>query len=468
MISVPVQIDRASPVSLRAQVTEAYASAIRNGQLPAGTLLPSVRALSGRLCISPVTVAAAYRELCDTGLAKALPRSGVRVAECLAPSPAIRQVFQLNRIEPDLRLHPVAACSRLMSDLAAADPVLGGYADYRGDLALREAVALLDAEIGILSDPVDGVLITSGAQQALSLIGRSLAPGATVAVEDPCYPGARLAFSGAGATLFPLAMDEDGPAASGVALLAQPGRIAALYGCPSYANPTGRCWSETARRRVLQAAQLGGTLLIEDDYLGDLDAPVDALPRLAQLAPEYPGVRVVRIHTFSKTLLPALRLASVAGDPALIERLLGLKVADDLGCSALLQRALAVFIQQGHYRRHLELVRPHYAEVRRVLRTAFSGLAPVVQLSGPEGGFCLLGKLAAGIDTPRFLAECSRLGVLLTPGADYWLDGTGMRGRDSFRIGFGSLNVDEVPGICRVLERAAATASTPVATRSLL
>ena len=140
MISVIVQIDRSAALPVRAQIAEAYAQAILDGRLPPGAVLPSVRGLSGRLGVSPVTVASAYRELCERGLATALPRSGYRVAG-VARRPEVRRMFQLNRIEPDLRIHPVADCARLIAELATDDPGIGGYAEYRGEAALREAIA---------------------------------------------------------------------------------------------------------------------------------------------------------------------------------------------------------------------------------------------------------------------------------------------------------------------------------------
>lgn len=453
MSSVIVQIDRSVATPVRTQIANAYAQAIREGGLGAGETLPSVRGLSGRLGVTPVTVAAAYRELCELRLVVAMPRSGFRVAGAASP-PLERKVFQLNRIEPDLRIHPVAACARLIADLAAADPGIGGYADYRGEMALREAIAGLDRELGIVTDSVRGVLMTSGAQQALSLLGRMLPSGACVAVESPCYPGVRLAFSERGRKLVPVCVDAEGPVERDVQAIAESGRIAAFYCCPNYANPTGRSWSEAARRRVVEAASRGGCLLIEDDYLGDLDPAREALPRLARLASEYPGARVVRIHTFSKTLLPALRLASVTADPETIDRLLALKVADDLGCSSFLQRALARFISAGDYQRHLERVRPHYREVREVLRQAMGEAGPYITFSPDPSGFCMLGRLDRTVDTGRFLAECARSGVMLTPGADYW--GDAVQGSDCFRMGFGALSPDEVPVVLRRLGEAAA------------
>lgn len=453
MISVSIQIDHTGAIPVRAQISGAYAQAIRDGLLRPGAALPSVRGLSARLGVSPATVVAAYRELCTLGLVTASPRSAFRVAGS-NPAPAqMRKEFQLNRIEPDLRIHPVAEFARLLAETAAADCSIGGYEEYRGHLPLREAIADLDREIGIPAEPGAGMLVTSGAQQALTLLGRTFEPGTAVAVEEPCYPGARMAFANAGARLIPVRMTDDGPAPESLRAIAKPGAVAAFYCCPTYCNPTGRTWSETARLRVLEAASDGGFLLVEDDYLGDLDYLDEAPPRLAALAPRFPKARVVRIRTFSKTLLPALRIAGIGGDPALIARLLALKVADDLGCSAFLQRALARFIRQGHYHHHLERVRPRYRQTREALRAALGGIARPVTFDDPPAGVCLLGRLGEGIDPGRFVAECAKNGVLVSPGSDYWLRAED--GARRFRIGFGSLAPGEAPVVAAAIERAA-------------
>lgn len=466
MISVPIQIDHAGAVPVKAQISGAYAQAIRDGRLRPGSALPSVRGLSARLGVSPATVVAAYRELCATGLVLASPRSAFRVA---GGSPSVaeeRKEFQLNRIEPDLRIHPVAEFARLLAETAAADCSIGGYEEYRGYLPLREAIADLDREIGIASEPGAGLLITSGAQQALTLLGRTFEPGVSIAVEDPCYPGARMAFGNAGARLVPVRMTDDGPDPQSLQEIAEPGAVAAFYCCPTYCNPTGRTWSEASRRRVMEAAGSGGFLLVEDDFLGDLDYLGDAPPRLAALAPHFPKARLVRIRTFSKTLLPALRIAGISGDPTLIARLLALKVADDLGCSAFLQRALARFIRQGHYHHHIERVRPRYRQTREALRAALGGIAEGITFDDPPAGVCLLGRIGDGIDPGRFIAECAKNGVLVSPGGDYW-----MRAEDGarrFRVGFGSLAPEEAPVVASAIERAAEAARGFAGDRSLL
>jgi len=455
MGSVIVQIDHDAAVPVHTQISDSYASAIRSGQFRNGSSLPSIRALAARLGVSPATVVAAYRDLCDQGFATAAPRSGFRVAGVIAKKESGIRLFPLHRIEPDLRMHPQAEFASLIAVMAASDPGIGGYEEYRGSSALRGVLAELDREIGIVSDPANGMLITSGSQQAISLVARSLAAGSSVAVEDPCYPGARMAFTAAGARVVPVPMTDDGPDPAALKTIAVPGAVSVFYCCPTYGNPSGRSWSIAARQRVLESSAAGGFMILEDDFLGDLDYLDERLPRLASLAPRYPGARVTRIRTFSKCLLPALRLAEVSGESAIIEKLLALKITDDLGCSAFLQRTLARFIAQGDYRRHLERVRPRYRAQREALRAAIGSLGEGLSFEDPPAGLCLLGRLSSDVDAARFVSECERAGVLVSPGRDFWHNGSD--GADRIRIGFGSLSPEEIPQAVAAMGRALAS-----------
>ncbi|HNY21681.1 MAG TPA: PLP-dependent aminotransferase family protein [Treponemataceae bacterium] len=452
MGSVVVQVNHRSDVPIRSQIADAYAAAIRDGKLKGGGKMPSIRALASRLGISPATVVAAYRELVSRGLVTAAPRSSFCVAG-KAPSEGVpRAILPLNKIEPNLRLHPVAAMGSLIGQVAEEDPLAGGYEDYRGNARLLEAIADLDRELGIESEPKGGMLVTSGCQQAISLTARAFPRGARIAVEDPCYPGARLAFAGAGAEIVPVAMGDDGPSGAALREISKAGKVALFYCCPTYGNPSGRSWSVDARSRVLAAAKAGGFMIFEDDFLGDLDYEDEGLPRLAAMAREYPGVRVIRARTFSKTLLPTLRIAGVSGDPDFIARLLSLKILDDVGCSAFLQRALARFIGDGLYEEHLARVKPHYRELRGALRSALSGSPGGFSFGDPKAGLCLLAHIPEGIDSTRLVPECAAAGVPLCAGSDYFSrpsDGAGL-----IRIGFGALDVNEVPRAVAALERA--------------
>jgi GntR family transcriptional regulator/MocR family aminotransferase len=467
MGSVSIQVNHKSSTPIRTQIANAYAESIKEGRLKPGTRLPSIRALATRLKVSPATIVAAYRELSDGGFAIASPRSAFCVAGNQNAAPGIRARLPLGRIEPDLRIHPVEEFMKTLGTLAAEDLSIGGYEDYRGFAALRELLADMDRRDGILSEPGNGMIITSGAQQAIALAARSFGAGSRIAVEDPCYPGARVAFRNAGCELVPVRTTNDGPDPEALKRIASSGSVAAFYCCPTYGNPQGWTWSAEARLRVLEAAKAGGFAILEDDYLGDLDYLGEKPKRLAAHAADFPGVRVIRIRTFSKCLLPALRLAEVAGNSEFIAKMLAQKVSDDIGSSAIMQRGLARFIAEGRYDAHLVRVRPRYRAAREALRSAFSDRSIIgrdLRFDDPPAGLCLLGYLSEGIELKRFAAECEKDGVSIGLGNEYWLDGWAGRGEgraaggDSFRIGFGSLSPEEVLRAAAVFRKAAARA----------
>jgi DNA-binding transcriptional MocR family regulator len=461
MSSVLLQIDHDTAEPVKSQIARAYSQAIRDGRLVPGSRLPSIRALAGRLKVSPATIVAAYRELSERGLAHASPRSAFCVAGTSVPRSGSVGKMNMNRIEPDLRIAPVEEFMKVLSNLSVADFSLGGYEDYRGCPDLRDRLAELDRADGIGSEPADGIIVTSGAQQALTLAARAFGIGARIAFENPCYGGARIAFSNAGAEIIPVACGQGGPLPEALALLSRPGTVDALYCCPTYGNPTGYSWNHETRLRVLEAAKLGGFMIIEDDFLGDLDYLGEKPFRLASLAREFEGVRVMRIRTFSKSLLPALRLAGVSAPPEFVARLLSLKISDDIGSSAILQRGLAAFIGDGRYSAHLDRVRPRYRQTREALRASLLDLVRDPKGGGfrfgdPPAGLCLTGTLPPDVDRSRFIAECARENILISSGADYWAGNSG--GQDALRLGFGPLSPAEAALVGPAFLRAAARA----------
>jgi len=457
MISDIVQIDRNGPDSVHAQIAEGFARAIAQGKLESGRRLPSLRALSRQLGISAATAAAAYRTLVARRLIAAHPRSGFLVTAATAQAPkhggGIDRPLSLHRIEPNLRIHPAADFARVLAETAENDAEAGGYEDYRGSRRLRYMLAELDRQEGISSEPESELLVTAGAQQAITIIARTAGAGARVALENPTYPGARLAFTSAGAQLVPVHASETGPEETALENACRRGPIDLFYCCPTYGNPSGRSWDRDTRLRVLRASAAYGFTIIEDDYLGDLDYLDERLPRLAALAKTIPGARVIRIRTFSKCLLPALRVAGVSADGRTITRLLATKSQDDICGSALIQRGLARYLELGDYGAHLRRVRPHYAALRSALRDALSAPHHGLSYDDPPAGLCLLGSLDAGMDLGRFIAECRSEGVLVSPGPDYWQNGAD--GTHKFRIGFGSLELRDISRAVDAMGRAA-------------
>ncbi|MBN1662388.1 MAG: PLP-dependent aminotransferase family protein [Deltaproteobacteria bacterium] len=445
MVSVSIQLNKNAGNPLHEQISDALEKAIKAGALR-GTRLPSVRGLARRLKVSPSTVTAAYRTLVDKHLAKAAPRSSFVVAADTKTREA-PGILSMEKIQPNLKYHPVAEFGQLIAEVAGRDESAGGYEDYRGWRRLRELLAAMNAEAGIAADPDMDIFITAGCQQAIALVAQIMGPGAKVAVEDPTYPGAQLAFQQAGATLVAIPNGDDGPDLK--ALEAAAGSIDLFYCCPTYGNPTGRSWSIKTREWVAALAAWKGFTIFEDDYLGDLDYLDEKLPRLKALAPE---AKIIHVRTFSKCLLPALRIAGVTADPQTIDLLLKKRLAADITGSPFLQRALALFIERGGYKDHLARVRPFYQSVRQALRQELDKEGSAIRYGDPQGGLSLLAELPKGLDAGRFAAECENLGVLIAPARDYFLN---PRQKDAFfRMCFGGIEPADAPFVVSALNRA--------------
>jgi GntR family transcriptional regulator/MocR family aminotransferase len=143
-----------------------------------------------------------------------------------------------------------------------------------------------------------------------------------------------------------------------------------------------------------------------------------------------------------------------------------MKSTDDICGSALIQRALARYLRQGEYAAHLERVRPHYAAIREAVREALSTVGNGLSFEDPPAGFCLLGRLEAGIDPGRFIAECRTEGIILSPGPDYWLEGTD--GARAFRIGFGNLELQDIRRAVKAMEKAVRNSKNDFFERALI
>jgi GntR family transcriptional regulator/MocR family aminotransferase len=449
-----IQLKRDSDLPLHRQIADAMEKAIAGGAFRAQRNLPSVRSLATRLSVSPATVSNAYRALVERRVVEARARSGYRILAAAGNAErknGDRAPFPLHRIEPSLTRHPVAEFGRIVAAIAAESPETGGYEDYRGYAPLRSALAELFQGDGIYADPEGGLLVSNGAQHAFALIARAAGASARVAIEDPVYPGARLAFANAGAEIVPIPMTLDGPDIDALEAKAKQASIDLFYCCPSYGNPSGRSWSVGARERVLRAAARYGFAILEDDFLGDLDYLQERLPRLASDFPQS-GARVIYVRTFSKCLLPALRIAGIASDRDTIERLLAVKTADDICGSAFLQRALDRYLEGNRYQTHLERVRPHYRAVREAIREQCKKSPSKIQYEDPPAGLCLSATLPGGMDSGRFSEACRIEGVLVSPGSAYWMNPE--RGANSFRVGFGNIEPEDIGRAFGAIERA--------------
>ena len=305
------------------------------------------------------------------------------------------------------------ACIRVLTDTPREALQ---YAASEGYGPLRDWVA---AQLGSQGMKVDAaqVLITTGSQQGLDLVGKVLIDaGSRVAVEAPTYLGALQAFTPYEPAFVAVDCDEQGPV---------PGALAAaagarfLYLLPNFQNPSGRSMGAARRAEVVQAAARAGLPLVEDNPYGELWFDAAPPPPLAAAA----GEGAIYLGSFSKVLAPGLRLGYVVAPPALMPKLLQAKQAADLHTPGFNQRVAHEVIRNGFLDTHLPRVRARYKAQRDAMREALDKHLPAgCRFVVPAGGMFFWVELPDDLDATALLPRAVEAGMAYVPGAPFYCD----------------------------------------------
>jgi 2-aminoadipate transaminase len=308
------------------------------------------------------------------------------------------------------------------------------YSTTEGYLPLRELLVRHMGRYGITVTP-DNVLVTSGSQQALDLIGKLLLnPGDRVLTEEPTFLGAIQAFAAYQAEFVTVPIDDDGLR---VDLLEEALRSGPkfLYVLPNFQNPGGVTLSLERRRRLVELASRYGTPIVEDDPYGQLRYEGHHLPPLVKVDAEYHGCAngerafrggVLYLGTLSKTLAPGLRLGWAVAPVEVIQRLVQLKQGTDLHTSTLTQMVAYEVARGGFLDRHVRVIRKVYGDRRdTMLRALKAHFPPGVRWTHPKGGLFLWVTLPPGLDSAELLDEALRERVAFVPGGPFYPRGGG-------------------------------------------
>jgi 2-aminoadipate transaminase len=295
------------------------------------------------------------------------------------------------------------------------------YAASEGFAPLREWVA---AELGSqgLQCSAGQVLITTGSQQGLDLVGKVLIdPGSTVAVESPTYLGALQAFAPYEADFVAVEGDAHGPLPQ--ALLAARG-ARFVYLLPNYQNPTGRCLPAERRLALVAQAREMGLPIVEDNPYGDLWFDEPPPPPLSASAGVGDGGGAIYLGSFSKVLAPGLRLGYVVAPPLLYPKLLQAKQAADLHTPGFNQRVVFEVIKNGFLRDHVPTIRARYKAQRDAMQAALLAHMPVgCTWQTPAGGMFFWLDLPAHIDATALLPKAVEAGMAYVPGDTFYPHG---------------------------------------------
>jgi GntR family transcriptional regulator/MocR family aminotransferase len=429
MTSLSIGLDRAKKIPLATQIYAAIRAAIESGQIPAEAKLPSWRDLAAQLGVSRGTVRQAYERLIDEQLATSFGAAGTRVADRPAassaggrsaetpPMPDLFHAFGAAPLAfqmgvPAQDAFPYKLWSRMLTRAArrtAAAPV--GYPDPRGDPDLRrEVAAYLGIARGIRCSPSQ-VLITAGFAGALGLVLRTLGlEGKRAWFEDPGFPLTRTALALGGMAVTAVPVDAEGLDVAAGVKHAPDAMLAVVT--PGQQAPLGMTMTLARRRALLDWAQAGGAWIVEDDYLSELQLEGRAAPALASLDH---GGRVLHVGTFSKTISPALRLGFLVVPAELARRFGDVAACLAPAPGAPIQRAVADFLQEGHYLRHLRRMKRLYAARRAALLRCLHDEARDAVTVQATAGMAVVVRLRGGVSDVDVAARALKAGMAPVP-----------------------------------------------------
>lgn len=440
-----LQLNRHGQRPLYLQVVEQIQERIRSGALPVGSRLPPIRQLADVLGLTRLTVHNAYAELQADGWIESFVGRGSYVAERPGAKAQMRPSSVLKPVRRDGSMHdmiqlahepsiisfaqaaaapetfPVREFGRVMQHVLAEDGAnLFNYGITQGETLLRDQLArfLLDRSVQVAPEQI---IVVAGAQQGLDVTLRAIVqPGDTVLVEQPTYLGMIERMQMQGLKLVAVPIDEQGirPDALETAITLHKPRL--LYTIPTFHNPTGVCMSAQRQEVVLDIVQRHELAVLEDDIYGLLS--YDGTAPLPLKARDTSGL-VIYLTSFSKVLMPGLRLGLLAAASPLLEQLIGIKRLTDLHSPQIIQHTVAEYLARGNFAAHLRATRALYRERRDAMAAALARSFPAdATWTIPGGGLCVWVALPPGIRSHELYEEAIERGVAFAPGQFFFPD----------------------------------------------
>ncbi|MDG4720103.1 MULTISPECIES: PLP-dependent aminotransferase family protein [Thalassospira] len=477
MLDIRLEDPTISGQTLQQQLHQGLVDAILEGRLPSHEPLPSTRDLASALKVSRNTVVLVYQRLLDDGYLTAVWRRGhfvneqyIRQQLRLSVDTRTASLFSPQR-DPDLwnrhlQFRPSKARNivkpanwrdfpypfiygqvapdkatisrwrdsmRLAGSLAHSQSWVGDQVDMDDPKLLEQIITRILPHRGLRAHP-EQLLITIGAQNALFLVGQLLAgAGRKVGVEDPGYVDARNIFGATGADIVPLPIDSEGLASS-----AQLRDCDVVYTTPSHQCPTSVTMSLDRRLQIVERARQDDFIIVEDDYEHELNYL--GHQRAALKSYDNSG-HIIYIGSLTKLMFPGLRIGYILADSELIKELRALRRLSYRHPSAQDQRAMALFIGEGHLDAHLRRTRDRLSEKWQIMQSELSRQLPDIHVTATTGGSAVWVILPQGMDAWSVHREAAKRGVLVEPGdVHYANEDTAPRNR--LRLGFAAIDKD--------------------------
>ncbi|MFZ5943504.1 MAG: PLP-dependent aminotransferase family protein [Bacillota bacterium] len=475
-IAANSKLDNNSPRYL--QIAKIIISGIQDGSFLQGSKLPAERELASLFGVSRTTAINTYRYLEQQGLVNSKKGSGTFVAKKkftanagkheipwnqifrpytqtsmsslmneLLSNPLTKDTISLDAGMPNPKFYPLERFKKIFRTIDFSKAKYFGHIPIEGLQLLRESIANLLRE-NCIQASFNNILVTSGSQQGIYLISKVfIEPGDYVIVESPTYIGAIQVLQAAGAKILSL------PVEKGLSLNILEDYLVRyrpkfFYTIPTYQNPTGKVMSFVERKQLLEMAARHRLIIVEDDPYSEFyyeekpPLPIKALNG-------YEGC--IYLSTFSKMLMPGLRLGYIAAHPSLINRITMEKQYIDLHSNNFSQWLLFHYLSDNNLKEHLSLVRKEYKTRRDILHSELKQLINGdLEVYLPSGGFYLWCKILFNCTSRKLLQEALKTGISFVPGDAFDISS----GNKEFRLCFTSNDADALQEAVKRLHQA--------------
>lgn len=394
-----IELNKESETPLYEQIYQQIRKDITDGRLAVGEKLPSKRKLGEFLDVSQTTIEIAYGQLAAEGFITSKPRKGYFVQEIgelayVQPIEAVTVAVKEKRKELEIDFSPGKIDTEAFPftqwrkyakdtiDESSQHLLLLGHP--HGDVELRQEIAKYLYHSRGVDCSADQIIVGSGTEQLMPLLIRLLGPQAKYAIEDPGYPLTHHVFFHNNREAVPIPVDEEGMNVQAL----QQSEATVAYVTPSHQFPTGTVLSAARRTALLNwAASSVGNFIIEDDYDSEFRYTGRPIPSLQGMDK---ADKVIYVSTFSKSLMPSLRIAYMVLPSVLLKHYEDAFIHYSSTVPRLDQHTLARFMADGHFARHLNRMRKVYKRKLQLLTDSLQQYAPTISFSGDEAGMHIL------------------------------------------------------------------------------
>lgn len=453
-----IKLDKDSDIPLYIQLYEQFKNLIENNEYKKDKL-PSIRSLAKSLGVNNVTVVSAYNLLEQEGYVYSIKGSGTYVKKLPTSEemsyveegdlelmisgilPIDKESINLASMSPTPDLFPIKEFKQALIEVLDRD---GGHAfvypEITGYEPLRESISKFLIENHNIEVNKDQILITSGGQQGLDIISKTLInPGDVIFVENPTYSGALAQFKSRGAKIVGIPMEEDGINIDILKTYISKYNPKFIYIMANFQCPTTYSYSEEKKKKLISLANIHNFYIIEDDFLTDLSYGEKKIPLKSMDV----NNKVIFIKSFSKIFMPGVRIGFLTLPNALFKEIIKAKHTTDITSSGFLQRAFDLYLRKGYWKNHIENIKRVYNEKYNIMTEELDKLTDYgISYIKPNGGLSIWVKLPKDVDSIELYNECSNRGLAVVPGNVFFIDSTLYS--NYIRLSFGSVNNEDI------------------------